>query len=138
MNHIHRSKVDKWLGILLGGIPIALVFAVWRLLNAPVPGRWIVAAAILLLGVGLPASLLAFTTYTITDTFLTIRSGVFKWKVPIQSISKAEPTTDPAASPALSLDRIRIVYGHTKSVLVSPVNKEAFLRDLHRLGVPHT
>jgi hypothetical protein len=136
MNKVYRSKVDTWLGAILGGVPFASVFAAWQLVHAPVFGRWIVAVPILLLGVCLPLSLLFFTTYRITDASLRIRSGFFTWEIPIQAISKAESTNDPVSSPALSLDRIRIEYGHTKSVVISPVNKTDFLRDLRQLGVP--
>jgi len=137
MNKVYRSKVDTWLGVILGGIPVALVFAAWKLIHAPLPGRWIIAIPVLLLGVCLPISILMFTTYRITDKSLRIQSGCFKWEISIQDISKVEPTTDPISSPALSLDRIRIEYGQAKSVLISPVNQEEFLRDLHELGIPH-
>ena len=136
MNKAYRSKVDAWLGIILGGIPFASLFAAWGLVHAPVPGRWLLAVPILLLGVCLPLSLLFFTTYRINEAFLRIRSGFFTWEIPIDTISKVESTNDPVSSPALSLDRIRIEYGHTKSVIISPQNKEEFLRDLHHLGVP--
>jgi len=101
-----------------------------------VPGRWFVAVPIVLLGVCLPLSLLFFTTYRINDAFLGIRSGFFTWEIPIHTISKVGSTNDPVSSPALSLDRIRIEYGHTKSVIISPLNKDEFLRDLDHLGVP--
>jgi len=137
MNKVYKSKVDTWLGIILGGMPIALLFVAWKLIHAPVPGRWLIAIPLLVLGVGLPVHILLATTYRITDKSLWIRSGFFKWVIPIQDISKVEPTTDPISSPALSLDRIRIEYGQAKAVLVSPINKVEFLRDLHDLGVPH-
>ena len=136
MDKAYRSKVDTWLGVVLGGVPLASAFAAWLLVHAPVPGRWFMAVPILLVGVCLPLSLLFFTTYRIDDAFLRIRSGFFTWEIPIHAISKVESTNDPASSPALSLDRIRIEYGHTKSVVISPLNKDEFLRDLHHFGVP--
>ena len=136
MNRAYRSKVDTWLGIILGGVPLASLFAAWQLVHAPVPGRWLLAIPILLLGVCLPLSLLLFTTYRIKDALLKIRSGFFTWDIPIHTISKVEATNDPVSSPALSLDRIRIEYGPAKSVAISPLKKDDFLRDLHHLGVP--
>jgi len=120
----------------LGGVPLASAFAAWQLVHAPVPGRWFLAVPVMLLGVCLPLSLLFFTAYRLNDAFLRIRSGVFTWEIPIHTISKVELTNDPASSPALSLDRVRIEYGHTKSVVISPLDKDQFLRDLHDLGVP--
>lgn len=136
MSTVYRSKVDSWIGIILAGVPLASLFAAWQLTHAPVPGRWLLAVPILLLGLCLPLSLLFFTTYRINDASLRIRGGFFTWDIPIHTISKVEPTDDPVSSPALSLDRIRIEYGPGKSVAVSPLKKDDFLRDLHHLGVP--
>lgn len=136
MNKVYRSKIDTRLGMILGGVPFASAFAAWQLVHAPVPGRWIIAVPILVLGVCLPLSILFFTHYRITDEVLRIRSGLFTWKVPVRAISGVESTHDPVSSPALSLDRIRIECGPAKSVLISPVNKDDFLRDLRQLGVP--
>ncbi len=136
MNKVYRSKIDTWLGIVLGGVPLASLVAVWQLIHAPIPGRGLIAVVILLLGVCLPLSLLFFTTYTIDDRLLRIRSGLFTWHVALDSISKITATNDPVSSPALSLDRIRIEYGTGKSVAVSPLKKDDFLRDLRDLGVP--
>lgn len=40
------------------------------------------------------------------------------------------PTRGPLSSPALSLDRLRIEYGKRGVVLISPREKEAFVRAL--------
>jgi hypothetical protein len=136
MNRAYRSKIDTRLGIILVGIPLASLFAAWQIVHAPTPVRWLLSVPILLLGACLPLSLLFFTTYRINDALLTIRSGFFTWSIPIHLISKIEATNDPASGPALSLDRIRIEYGPAKSVVVSPLRKDDFLRDLYNLGVP--
>ena len=136
MDRVYKSKIDTWIGVLLGGVPLASLFAAWQLVHAPVPGRWLLAVPILLLGVCLPLSLLLFTTYRVSDTLRRIRSGLFRWDVPIHAISKVEATNDPSSSPALSLDRLRIAYGDGKSVMVSPLEKDDVLRDLRQLGVP--
>ena len=99
-------------------------------------GRWN-TSPILRLGVFLPLSILMFTTCTITSSSLRIRSGFFKWEIPIQNITGAKPTNDPGSSPALSLDRIRIEYGQAESVTISPVNKEEFIRNLQQRDASH-
>ena len=137
MNGVYKSKIDTRLGIILGGIPVALLFAIWKLVHAPIPGRWFIAVPILLLGVFLPVSILMFTTYTITNNSLRIRSGFFRWEIPIHNITGVKTTNDPSSSPALSLDRIRIEYGQAESVTISPVNKEEFIRNLRERGVSH-
>jgi len=137
MKAVYKSKIDTWLGIILGGIPVAILFVVWKLVHAPIPGRWFIAVPILLLGVFLPLSILMFTTYTITSNSLRIRSGFFRWEIPIHNITGVKTTNDPSSSPALSLDRIRIEYGQAESVTISPINKEEFIRNLRERGVSH-
>jgi len=136
MNTVYRSRVDAWIGVILAGVPLASLFAAWRLVQAPVAGRWLLAVPILLLGACLPLSILFFTTYRLNDALLRIRSGFFTWNIPLRAISGVEPTNDPSSSPALSLDRLRVEYGPGKSVAISPLRKDDFLRDLRRLGVP--
>jgi hypothetical protein len=137
MKAVYKSKIDIWLGIILGGIPVAILFVVWKLVHAPIPGRWIIVVPILLLGVFLPLSILMFTTYTITSNSLRIRSGFFRWEIPIHKITGVKSTNDPSSSPALSLDRIRIEFGQTESVTISPADKEEFIRNLRERGVSH-
>jgi membrane protein YdbS with pleckstrin-like domain len=72
--------------------------------------------------------------YEITFSHLIIRSGLLlKYKIPISSIVRVQPTRNPLSAPAWSLDRLRIDYlknGKLRYVLISPENKETFLRDL--------
>jgi hypothetical protein len=137
MNKVYPSKVDTWLGNVLRTVPVLLVFVVWELIQAPVPGRWFIALAILSIGICLPLSLLFLTRYTLSETHLSIRSGFFTWSIPLNDISAIEPTRDPRSSPALSMDRLRIQYGRAKSVMISPANREEFLSALKTLNVPH-
>jgi hypothetical protein len=37
---------------------------------------------------------------------------------------------DPGTGPALSLDRLRIEYGSGRALMISPAEKQRFLRDL--------
>lgn len=59
-----------------------------------------------------------------------MRCRIRKWQVPIAGITGITPTSNPLSSPALSLDRLRIDYGRGKSLMISPKNKEQFIRDL--------
>ncbi|MDO9478112.1 MAG: PH domain-containing protein [Pseudohongiella sp.] len=60
-----------------------------------------------------------------------MKSGPFKWRVPIKQITSITPTSSPLSSPALSLDRLRIDYGRGESIMISPKNKEQFIQDLN-------
>ncbi len=134
MDSVYRSKIDTWVAILLVGLPIVMVFVSWKLIHDSVPGRWFIVVPILLLGAALPISLIISTKYTITSDSLWIRSGIFKWQIPLHDINAVVATRNPLSSPALSLDRIRIDYCKGKSVMISPLSKDAFLLDLRSRG----
>jgi hypothetical protein len=76
------------------------------------------------------------TRYTLTESELRIVSGPFRWRIPLQEIRSVTPTRNPLSSPALSLDRLRIEYGNGNWIMVSPRDKERFLKELQtRLGI---
>lgn len=121
------SKVDGWLaGALLAGVGVALI----AVLAAGSALPWPVSVFMLALGCVLPVWLLVSTRYTLTDDQLLVSAGPFRWRVPIREIKAVTPTRSPLSSPALSLDRLRIEYGDSKSVMVSPGNREGFLLEL--------
>jgi hypothetical protein len=91
----------------------------------------LVSAPVLLLTIGLIVWLLRTTDYTLSDSDLRIRSGPFGWRVSLADITSLTPTRNPLSSPALSLDRLRIQYGH-RSIMISPEDREGFLRELDR------
>jgi hypothetical protein len=136
MFKVYRSKVDTWPGVILVAVPIPLAFIIWKLFHESVHGEWFVALPVFFIGICLPVSLLAYTSYTITEKSLSIRSSLFKWEIALKEISAIEPTNDPLSSPALSLDRLRIEYGQGKSIMISPLNKAEFIRDLQAMNVP--
>jgi hypothetical protein len=87
-------------------------------------------ACILALGVGLPAWILTSTYYVLHDDRLDARCGPFRWRVPLREITRIEPSRTPLSGPALSLDRLRIDYRRGEWIVVSPRNREAFVRAL--------
>lgn len=69
------------------------------------------------------------TRYVIDDEYLTIHCMFLKWKIKRSDIQSISTSNNSVASPALSLDRLKIDYvkdGKTKFVLVSPKDKKAF------------
>ncbi|MGY0635120.1 PH domain-containing protein, partial [Luteimonas sp. A478] len=129
MATVYKSKIDWWLGAVLVIAMVASLLGALKVLSDSV---WIAA---LIGGPGLiiPLIALVFTRYVIRDQQLIVCSGLFKWTIPISDISGITPTQDPISSPALSLDRLRITYGKSKSVLVSPRDKAGFLRQIESL-----
>ena len=55
-------------------------------------------------------------------------------KVEIQSIKRIYKTRNPLSSPALSLDRIAIVYNKYDEVLISPKDKKEFIEELLKIN----
>lgn len=126
-----RSKVDLWLVAVCVAVPIAVLeFFVedsavtdW---SADLVAYGIVALVLLLF------AWTYFTTrYRFTAEFLMIKSGPFSWTIPLHSITKVEPTHNPASSPALSLDRLAIHYDG-KTIMVSPSDKQGFMIELKK------
>ncbi len=128
MSTEYRSKIDAW---LIAVLALALALAMFGLYETatvdPQQTAWL-AALIAVFGVGLPVHLLLTTRYELDARQLEVRSGFFKWIVPLKDVSAITPTRNPLSSPALSLDRLRIDYGG-KSIMISPQDKQAFLRE---------
>ena len=97
-------------------------------------GGPIVGAVILILfEVFFFESLLRSTYYLIDGDTLVIRSSFLKWRVPIAKIRSVTPTRNPLSSPALSLDRLAILYDG-KQILVSPQDKQRFIEALRAIN----
>ena len=92
--------------------------------------NWAIVSLVFLPLVGLPVWILATTNYSITTNEIAIRSGPFSWKIPFRDITAVERSISRRSGPALSMDRLRVDYGQGKSILISPENKDAFLREL--------
>ena len=72
---------------------------------------------------------LAFNTYYyIANETLIIRCGFFTNKIEIKSIRKISETRGLVSSPALSMDRLEIMYNKFDSILVSPKDKTGFIK----------
>jgi len=136
MARTYRSKIDRLPIFFVVFMPLALLFATTTGIPVqPYP-----------MAVGLRAGLLFVllfalwtalgTSYTLDAASLLVRCGPFRWTIPLRDIHSLTPTRDPRSGPALSLDRVRIDYGANRSILISPRDRDAFIRDLeHRRAV---
>lgn len=129
---VFPSKVDSWLAIVLTLSSVFSLAVSASMLTSGDARMLLVAAALVLIGAGLPLWLLLRTHYSLTATDLDIVSGPFRWHVPISDIRSVTPTRNPLSSPALSLDRLRIDYGTKKWLMISPRDKDGFLKALER------
>jgi hypothetical protein len=132
VEQVYRSKVDAWLVVVLVGVPVGMVD--FLIDGVGIDDR---VATLLMLGVivailGFFLWLCASTRYSIIGEFLSVKSGPFSWMIPIDEITSIEPTHNPASSPALSLDRLVIRYGHDAELMVSPKDKSGFIATLKK------
>ena len=102
-------------------------------MSGPSKGReFLIVTLLSVFGVALILSVLMGTNYTVADGKIRIVSGPFRWTVRVAEILDIQDSRNPLSSPALSLDRLKITYGHGKYVLVSPADKDGFLKAIER------
>ena len=128
----YRTKIDWWLGILLGGTIVMLLYIVIEpLLQGEGMRLGMTIISVITLIIVLP---LFFIKYTIYSTHLLISCGIYgKERVEYHLIRQMKETKNPISSAAMSLDRLQIDYmekGYHQTVLISPVRKKEFI---HRL-----
>jgi hypothetical protein len=136
---LFRSKVDAWLGVLVGAAVVIPTVAGVLMLASARPDRpegWVP------LGVGVFIALLVGVvawpvSYEITPTHLVIRTGLLHSRIALSGLTAVRRTRNPLSAPAWSMDRLQIDYsdgGMTGSVLVSPADREGFLRQLREFA----
>lgn len=123
----YKSKIDLWLIIILtlvfGGIVIiSIINKDWiGLINAIIPTIFI-------------WNMFRSTYYIITEEELIIRCGIFyKLVIKITDIRKISESNDLISSPALSIDRLKILYNRFDTILISPKKKYEFLQSIEIL-----
>lgn len=127
---VFPSKRDGWLVAVLLSAAIAMAATAVSLAIARPAPSWLalLASALLLVAAVLVVWMLSATSYRVSNAELRILCGPFRWKLALDAVDDVAPKRDPLSSPALSLDRLHIVYGEAKaSVLVSPVDRNRFL-----------
>ena len=131
---IYRSKLDGWMVGVLAGSALASWVAAIGVVWARVPYAWAMATVVGALGALLPLWLVASTRYVVDADTLLVQCAGLRWRIPMAEITAVTPTNSALSSPALSLDRLRIDYGNGKSLMVSPQDKEEFLREIEMAG----
>lgn len=124
---IYKSKIDWWLGL-------PLLYPVFLSITSIIEGNWngyLGMIAIVLFIVFISKS----TNYIISENQLIVKSMfIVNVRIDILEIRKIEKTTSILSSPALSLDRIAIIYNKFDEVYISPKEKQAFLTDLLQIN----
>ncbi len=131
MNKVYKSKKDQWLVWITWFSNIVIIVSVIYLFFIEgITTYSLVYGISMILIVLFLYFLLNLTYYVITDSELQVRSFFFKWNIRIDAIKKIFETNNMLSSPALSLDRLMIIYEDGKKIMISPINKNEFLNDL--------
>jgi hypothetical protein len=140
---VHYAKVDWWLAALMVVIVFAELAAGTVVLVGGLSTDELHRATNLIVGPILLAAGVFFglmlwgcyrIRYDVTAADLIVRFGPFRSTIPLTDITEVFPTNNPLSAPAPSLDRLRVDYrkknGKMWFVLISPRDKEGFVRDL--------
>lgn len=126
------SKKDAWLvGVLWFGV-LSMALQVLLAIQG-VSGKHNMWLPILFPLIGAVVSLwiLYGTYYRLEKDILIIKSCPFSWKIERSQIHEVKLSHVALSNPALSLDRLVIVYGPSrKRICISPERKEEFMKAL--------
>lgn len=124
---VYPSKIDWWIGLIMIGAPlIHLPLGVWVLFT----GQAIIGIGLIFWGFIMGAIIVSLTWpchYTLSDSKLTIRSGLVTDPINLSRIKSIEPSRSIMAAPALSMDRVSIELTDGTHRLISPSRKEEFI-----------
>ena len=127
----YKSKVDLWIAIILILIvALGLFWVIDSIFFSPSENESI---GLGISGILMILSVIIFlpVNYTLLESQLLIRFGLFRYKIEYQDIKSVKRTFNLLSSPALSLKRIEIQY--SKGIgftLISPNHIESFIKDL--------
>lgn len=123
-----KSKVDFGLILFL-----MLIFGT-VLIGSASDQKWIGFAFVLLVAAFIVHVFLT-TYYTIEKDKLKIKCGfLINSEIKIQNIKKISKTYNIISSPALSFDRIEILYNELDTVLISPKDKLRFTEAIKKIN----
>ncbi|SHG72977.1 PH domain-containing protein [Flagellimonas flava] len=126
------KKYPSKIGIgLLGFILVVLIGSLVPVLSPPIwPAIGINLAVLIFI-----LYLFATTHYTIDGNWLHVQCGfLVRKKIDIGTIIRISETSSLISGPAVSLDRLNVVYGANKDILISPKDKSGLIEHLRRIN----
>jgi hypothetical protein len=129
MKKEYRTAVDIWIvSILIGAPSLVLALGVWAYQRNHVAGLLQMA-----LGVMIAVLISLFSRpcgYALEGEVLRIRCGLLEEALPLAKIRGLELNTSLWSAPGLSSRRVKILLKDGDHRLVSPEDREGFMRDL--------
>lgn len=129
---VYRTAVDWWLGVLLGGCEVYMIY----LAVEPIVRKGEIDWAMLFIAAGISiiiVPLFAIKYVMYSEHMLVSMSFYGKVRIRYEDIVEVKETYNPLSSAAMSLHRIQIDYvenGVHRMVLISPVRRKTFLKEL--------
>ena len=127
INSVFTSKIDLWLAFLILGSSLLLILV-------PV-GEWIynnssIKRIIFISLFTMPGAILLLliffnVKYSLSADKLFVKNGFSTQSISLKDITHTTPTNSTLSAPALSLDRIEIIY-KGGSIVISPKDKDGF------------
>lgn len=127
INTIFTSKIDFWLAFLILGSSLLLVLVpVWEWMYNNSSIKRIIFISLFTIPTALLLLVLFFNIkYTLTADTLLVKNGFSTQSISLKDITYITPTSSTLSAPALSLDRIEIIY-KGGSIVISPKDKDGF------------
>ena len=120
---VFKSKIDWWLVVLV------LVIFGYPIIDGILSKEYVLSLVF-----GLILLVFYFLSKTIRYKIDSENLIIWNTKISIHSIRKIYRTNNPLSSPALSLDRIVVVYNTYDEVLISPREREEFIQELLKIN----
>lgn len=131
---VYASKKDWWIVLLVLFAIVMMLIAGFDLLQSgEAPLMKYGLSVFCFLVAGLCAWMLFGTRYVLNREEVRIACGPIRFRVRLLDIVEIYPTRNPLSSPALSLDRLMIRTGKWRGVMISPQDREGFMRRLRLL-----
>lgn len=124
MQRTFKSKVGWWYYAALAYLVICLILAIWQKNGIAIVVMFIANMTLI--------QLMLKTEYVVADGVLYIKCWIMPVKkISVTKIKTIKETRNPLSSYALSLDRLKIEYEKTFTV-ISPDNKQDFVNELRK------
>jgi len=125
------SKRDMWMGLIIWAL---IGVFIWIFYESTFVEFDLVGIIVMTIMVGLLLSIWFSTHYKIEQGILKISYGPIKKSIAIEDIQSIRLTVNPFTAPALSMYRIEINYLKYKTISISPINQERFIKELQKLN----
>ena len=127
INTVFASKIDLWLAFLILGFSLLLILVPvgeWIYNNSSIK-RTIFISLFTMPGAILLLLIFFSVKYSLSDDELLVNYGFSTRSISLKDITQITPTNSTLSAPALSLERIEIIY-KGGSIVISPKDKDGF------------